>query len=150
MQLVELSNKLKPLTIAVGLMSSSAAFVYSDIDIFSGITSISNNQTLNYIKKVDNNENHLWTYRLIFESYLMKWKEKTMLLSSTKSIVENEDFKSIVAMGKLAVPYIIDEIENTPSTLVWALNFIFNKKITNNPNTTIKEACKLWVKELRK
>jgi len=150
MQLVELSNKLKPLTIAVGLMSSSAAFVYSDIDIFSGITSISNNRTLNYIKNVDTNENQIWTYRFVFESYLMDWKEKTMFLSSTKSIVENEDFKSIVAMGKSAVPYIIEEIENKPSTLVWALNFIFNKKITDNSNTTITEACKLWVKELKK
>ena len=150
MQLVELSNKLKPLTIAVGLMSSSTAFVYSDIDIFSGITSVSNNQTLNYIRNVDNNENHTWTYRFVFESYLMNWKEKTMFFSSTKSIIENEDFKSIVAMGKSAVPYIINEIENTPSTLVWALNFIFNKKISNNPNTTITEACKLWVKELKK
>jgi len=150
MQLVELSNKLKPLTIAVGLASSSAAFVYSDIDIFSGITSISNNKTLNYIKIVDNNENHIWTYRFVFESYLMNWKEKTMFLSSTKSIIDNDDFKAIVDMGKSVVPYIINEIENTPSTLVWALNFIFNKKITDNPNTTITEACKLWVKELKK
>ena len=85
-----------------------------------------------------------------FDFHLMKWKEKTMFLSSSESIIEDDDFKAIVAMGESAVPYIISEIENTPSTLVWALNCIFNKKITNNPDTTIKEACKLWKKALKK
>ena len=150
MQLVELSNKLKPLTIAVGMLSPSAIFAYSDIDIFSGITSISNNRTLHYINDVDNNDNLFWTHRFVFDLHLMNWKEKTMFLSSTKSIIENEDFQAIVTMGESAVPYIVNEIENTPSTLVWALNFIFNKKITNNPDTTITEACKLWVKEMKK
>jgi len=150
MQLVELSNKLKPLTIAVGIFSTPAAFAYSDIDSYSGITSISNNRTLHYIQDVDNNDNRFWTHRFIFDLYLMNWKEKTMFLSSTKSIIEDEGFQAIVAMGESAVPYIISEIENNPSTLVWALNLIFNKKITDNPDTTITEACKLWVKELRR
>jgi hypothetical protein len=150
MQLVELSNKLKPLTIAVGMLSSSTAFAYSDIDNFSGIKSISNNRTLNYIQDVDNNDNHIWIHRFVFDFHLMNWKEKTMFFSSTKSIIEDDDFKAIVAMGVSAVPYILNEIENTPSTLVWALNFIFEKKITDNQNTTITEACKLWVKELKR
>ena len=150
MQLVELSNKLKPITIAAGMISHSAAFAYSDIDIFSGITSISNNRTLDYIHEVDNSDNHIWIHRFVFDLHFMNWKEKTMFLSSTQSIIDDEDFKAIVAMGESAIPYIITEIENTPSTLVWALNFIFNKKITNNPDTTITEACKLWVKALKK
>jgi len=149
MQLVKLSNQLKPLTIAVGMLSSSTV-AYSDVDNFSEIRSISNNRTLNYIHEVDLNDNHIWIHRFVFDLHLMNWKEKTMFLSSTKSIIEDEDFKAIVAMGESAVPYIINEIENTPSTLVWALNFIFNKKITNNPDTTITEACKLWVKALKK
>jgi hypothetical protein len=90
------------------------------------------------------------THQFVFDMHLKQWKEKTMFLSSTKSIIENEDFKTIVAMGKSAVPYIINEIENTPSALVWALNIIFNRKISDNPDTTITEACKLWVKELKK
>ena len=150
MQLVDLSNKLKPLTIAVGMLSPSAAFSYSDIDIFSEITSISNNRTLNYIQNVDKNDNQIWIHRFVFDLHLKSWKEKTMFLSSIKSITEDENFQAIVAMGESAVPYIINEIENTPSTLVWTLNFIFNRKITGNPDTTITEACKLWVKELKK
>ena len=150
MQLVTLSNQLKPITIAVGMLSSTAVFAYSDIDNYSGISSISNNRTLNYIQDVDNNDNPVWMHKFAFELHLMNWKEKTMFLSSPNSIVENEDFKAIVAMGVPVVPYIIREIENTPSTLVWTLNFIYNKKITNNPDTTITEACKLWVKALKK
>lgn len=53
-------------------------------------------------------------------------------------------------MGKVAVPFIIEEISANPSTLVWALNFIFEKKISNNPKTTIPQACKLWVNQLTK
>ena len=150
MQLVEISSKMKPLAIAAGMLSSPAAFAYSDMDVFSGITFMSDNRTLNHIHDVDNNDNHIWARQLVFDMHLMNWKEKTMFLSSTKSIIEDEDFKAIVAMGKSAVPYIVGEIENTPSVLVWTLNFIFNKKITNNPDTTITEACKLWVKELKK
>lgn len=151
MQLVKLSNKLKPLTIAAGLLSVSPSFAYSDIDAFSGILTLtSNNRTSEYIKSVDNSDRGIVLLKLRFENHLMNWRKKTLLLSSTKSIIENEDFKAIVGMGHSIVPYIVDEIENNPSTLVWALNLIFNQKITNNPNTTISEACKLWVKQLKK
>ena len=52
-------------------------------------------------------------------------------------------------MGYSAVPFIIEEIEKEPSNLVWALNLIYNQKISKNPNITIKDACKLWIKALR-
>ncbi len=72
-----------------------------------------------------------------------------MFLSSAKAIVDNEEFKGIVAMGRVVTPLIIDAIDREPSQLVWALNYIYGAKISNNPNTTIKEACKLWVKRFR-
>ena len=81
---------------------------------------------------------------------MINWEKKTLFLSSTKAIIENADFQAIVAMGYSAVPFIIEEIDNKPSTLVWALNLIYNRKVTDNPNITIPEACKLWVKELKK
>ncbi|MFA5618580.1 MAG: hypothetical protein WDK95_17350 [Syntrophorhabdaceae bacterium] len=86
----------------------------------------------------------------LFETHLMNWEKKTKFLSSVKSIIENEDFQAIVSMGYSAVPYIIEEIENKPSTLVWALNLIYDRKITNDPNTTISEACNLWIQEIKK
>ena len=151
MQLVQLSNKLRPLTLAVGLLSAASTFAYSDIDNYSGILTItSNNRTSEYIKSVDKSDGTLFFNKFRFENHLINWQKKTLFLSSTKAIVENEDFQAIVAMGQFAVPYIVEEIDNKPSTLVWALNLIYNRKITNNPTATISDACKLWVKELKK
>ena len=63
-------------------------------------------------------------------------------------IVEDEDFKAIVSMGQYAVPFIKDELIRKPSTLVWALNYIYGYKISSNPHLTISEACKLWIKKI--
>ena len=151
MQLVQLSNKLKPITLTVGLLSATSTFAYSDIDSHSRILTItSNNRTSEYIRSVDKNDGAYFFNKDRFQSDLINWQKKTLFLSSTKAIIENADFQSIVAMGESAMPFIIEEIENKPSTLVWALNLICNRKITDNPNTTISDACKLWVKELKK
>jgi hypothetical protein len=151
MQLVQLSNKLRPLTLAVGLLSAASTFAYSEIDNYSGILTItSNNRTSEYIKSVDKSDGSLFFNKFRFQNHLINWQKKTLFLSSTKAIIENADFQAIVAMGHSAVPYIIEEIDNKPSTLVWALNLIYNRKVTNNPNATISDACKLWVKELKK
>lgn len=99
---------------------------------------------------VDKNDSIFLLQKFRFENHLNNWEKKTLFLSSTKAIIENEDFQAIVSMGYSAVPYIIEEIENKPSNLVWALNLIYNRKITNDPNATISDACKLWVKELKK
>jgi hypothetical protein len=150
MQLVQLSNKLKPISLAVGLLTASSSFAYSDLDAYSGIlTTTSNNQTTKYITSVDKNDNSFLSHKFRFQMHLLNWEEKTLFLSSTKAIIEDEDFQAIVAMGESAVPFIIQNIEEKPSTLVWALNIIFNRKITNNPNATISDACKLWVKTLK-
>lgn len=151
MQLVQLSNKLKPLTLAVSLISAASTFAYSDIDNYSGIFTItSNNRTSEYLKLVDKSDGTFFINKFRFESHLINWEKKTLFQSSTKTIIENEDFQAIVAMAHTAVPFIIEEIDSNPSTLVWALNLIYNRKITNNPNATISDACKLWVKELKK
>lgn len=151
MQLVQLSNKLRPLTLAAGLLSATSAFAYSDLDSYSGILTVtSNNKTSEYIKFVDKSDSGHFMQKFRFENHLMNWERKTLFLSSTKAIIENEDFQAIVSMGLSAVPFIIEEIEYKPSTLVWALNLIYNRKITNNPNATISDACKLWIKEIKK
>ena len=150
MQLVPFSAKLKPITLAVGMLSTTQ-FAYSDMDAYSGILSVaSNSKTAEHIKRVDKNDYTYFSQKFRFEHHLMNWEKKTMFLSSTKSIIEDEDFQAIISMGYAAVPFIIEEIENKPSVLVWALNLIYDKKITNNPNATITDACKLWVKHLKK
>lgn len=150
MQLVPFSAKLKPITLAVGMFSTTQ-FAYSDMDAYSGILSVaSNSKTAEHIKSVDKNDYIYFSQKFRFQYHLINWEKKTMFLSSTKSIIDDEDFQAIVSMGYAAVPYILEEIESKPSVLVWALNLIYNKKITNNPNATITDACKLWVKNLKK
>ena len=83
-----------------------------------------------------------------FEEYLTRWKQNTMFYSFSNQIIQDSDFQNIVAMGENAVPFIVAEIKKRPSTLVWALNMIYNMKISDKPDTTIEEACKLWIKKL--
>jgi hypothetical protein len=142
---------MKPITLAIGLLSTANSFTYASIDSYSGILSNSEDVRIkDYINSVDYNDSFLYLNKIKFQDHLKKWETNTMFLSSTKAIIEDKDFQAIVSMGYSAVQFIIEEIENNPSTLVWALNLIFNKKITNNPNATISEACKLWVQHLKK
>lgn len=149
MQLTGLSNKIIPLTLAAGLAVNP--FFYADIDAHSGIlSSTNNNKVFEYISSVDEVEVAAISNKLRFQYLLNNWRQQTKFSSSPDAIIQNENFQAIVSMGKSAIPFIIDEITAKPSTLVWALNFIFEKKISDNPNTTIPQACKLWVNQLKK
>jgi hypothetical protein len=149
MQLTGLSNKIIPLTLAAGLAVNP--FFYADVDAHSGIvSSTNNNKVFEYISSVDEGEVVAISNKLRFQFLLNSWQQQTKFSSSPDLIVQNENFQSIVAMGKAAIPFIVEEISANPSTLVWALNFIFEKKISDNPRTTIPQACKLWVNQLTK
>lgn len=149
MQLTGLSRKFVTITIAAGV--TAGAFSYSDLDAHSGIISTANsNKVYEYMMSVDERESAAISTKLRFKALLNSWTKQTMILSSPEAIVKNENFQGIIKMGKSAVPFIIEELSAKPSTLVWALNFIFGRKISDNPNTTIKEACALWVKMLTK
>lgn len=149
MQLTGLSNKIIPLTLAAGLAVNP--FFYADVDAHSGIiSSTNNNKVFEYISSVDEGEVVAISNKLRFQFLLNSWQQQTKFSSSPDSIIQNENFQSIIAMGKIAVPFIVEEISANPSILVWALNFIFEKKISDNPRTTIPQACKLWVNQLTK
>ena len=146
MQLPTITSTLKPLTIAAGMLTATPVFMYGDIDNIHNI--VSSKRTSQYIEMSDNADNYLFSLRFRFDLHLQRWKDNTMFLSSASSIISDPDFQAIVDMGKFAVPFIKEEITNEPSTLVWALNLIFGRRISNNPHLTITEACKLWVKEI--
>lgn len=150
MQLVSLKKGFKPLTIAAGILVSSPTLMYADLDQYSDITAvITNPKASQYIKEVDNQNAINFIAKRKFYDYYNSWKNKTLFFSSVTSIIEQEDFKAIVAMGPKIVPFILDELEKEPSNIVWALNMIYKKKITDKPNVTIGEACKLWIKALK-
>lgn len=149
MQLKNLQAGWAPITIAAGIISVASP-LYADIDQFSKIEIVVNSQdTAKYLEEV-NNENEIYLNdSILFKTHLAAWESETLFMSSIQSIVDHQDFKAIIAMGKRAVPFILEEISIKPSNLVWALNIIFKKKITNRANTTIEEACKLWVKAMK-
>lgn len=85
-----------------------------------------------------------------FKSLKEAWEENVMYSSSITEITEDKNFKEIVKMGPSVVPFIMSEIEQEPSNLVWALNLIAGAKLTSNRRITITEACAIWVKLYKK
>lgn len=147
MQLGLITSTLRPLTLAAGL-AMAAPYAYADIDQYSEITSVlTSHRTEKYINLIDNKEDAYQRMKIRFDVLYDSWTQKTAFLSSPKAIIEQKDFQAIIAMGYNVVPFIIHAIDEKPSPLVWALNFIFDTKISNNPNMTIEQACKLWVKK---
>ena len=147
MQLTPIKQAFKPITIAAGMIAAMPTFAYSDIDAYSN-NMINSEKTMQYMQLVDARETDYFSAKFHFQLHLQRWEKKTKLQSSVYRIIGDDDFKAIVSMGEVATPLIIAEIQQRPSTLVWALNFIYGKKISNNSNLTISEACKLWIKEL--
>ena len=80
-----------------------------------------------------------------FNDYYVRWKRDTMFLSSIDAITKNSNFQKIVGFGDAIAPIILQEIQERPSKLVWALNIIFGRKISKN-NLSVDEACTAWVK----
>ncbi|MBR1515919.1 MAG: hypothetical protein IJ621_04125 [Paludibacteraceae bacterium] len=146
MQLTPIKQAFKPITIAAGMIAAVPTFAYSDIDAYNNI--INSEKTMQYMQLVDTRETDYFSAKFHFQLHLQRWEQKTKFQSSVYRIIGDEDFKAIVGMGEVATPLILAEIQQRPSTLVWALNFIYGKKISNNSNLTISEACKLWIKEL--
>ncbi len=148
MQLGRIGNNALPYVLTIG-MTVSTSFMYADIDQASEITpNVVSCRTNDYLKFIGDSEERYSRLKRAFELHYDAWRKSTMILSSAQAIVNNQDFQNIVSMGEAVVPFIVEKIDREPSTLVWALNQIYNKKITNRPNVTITEACKLWVKEL--
>lgn len=143
---------LRPILLASSLSMVTSGSLYADVDKYTNITTVVANremsQYIQFLCAEDAFEDSMIKKRS-FMRYYERWSQETSFLSSAKAIIDHEDFKSIVSMGKDAVPYILAEIKENPSHLVWALNLIFNRKISDRQNLTITEACKLWVKELK-
>ena len=151
MQLKDIKQGWKPVSLAVGLIAGVPVGLYAAIDQYSKIdTVLTNNATSRYIAEVNDPSELMMSGKLVFDALESSWRKETRFLSSVKDIIEQRDFQAIIAMGEQAVPFIGQSIESRPSTLVWALNMIFNGKISEKKDLTIGEACKLWVKELRR
>lgn len=140
----------KPITLVAGIVASSAVGLNTDINLHSNIDGLLDNpQTVEYLQEVDDFNELEMNERRRFYNYYNSWVSQTAFLSSVKDIIYQDDFQRIIGMGKTAIPYILEIIEAKPSNLVWALNMICKEKISEK-QLTIKEACKLWVRKLKK
>ena len=148
MQLPQITNQLKPITLAatVGLLATNSNLAYCAVDSYSNV--INSEKTIQYLQDIDYRDSFRFSAQAYFQYHLQTWKEKTMFSSSVDEIIKNESFQAIVSMGEDAVPFIKSELMEKPSTLVWALNFIYGRKISNDPHLTISRASKLWIKEI--
>lgn len=81
-----------------------------------------------------------------FDSLVKSWEKNTIFSSSMLGIIEDENFQEILKMGKDAIPLIINEINQKPSQLVWALNIITDSRLKTKQRLTLTESCKKWVK----
>lgn len=144
---MQLVKGLKPITI--GVISLTSPYLYADFNSNSRIIiNDVNSETNKFVQQSDENNYYGLVVQNAFFEHLKKWKEETMGLSSINRIISNKNFQWIISNSRLVVPLIIEEIDKNPSILVWSLNIIFGHKISNDPNLTIPEACKLWVKHL--
>lgn len=141
----------KPLLLSVAaLMPTASTLAYNDIDNYSNVYNVSNAGMSKYLSDIENLVSNPIKDEFLFHQLVTQWERETICLSSLPAIIKNPNFKAIVNMGKRATPFILDYISQKPSTLVWALNIIYNSKISDNPKLTIPEACKLWVKAFQK
>jgi hypothetical protein len=153
MQLIPFNRPaLHSVKIATGVLASSFLFTYGTLEMSDAAKVFTDKSTLDHIIKTNNG----FYNGLFMDEYLREkvraWEKNTMLMSFANDIVSDDNFKAIVAQGRSAVPFILQEISENPSPLVWSLNIIYNKTISkeNQKNITIEEACKLWIKALKK
>jgi predicted signal transduction protein with EAL and GGDEF domain len=143
---LKMNSNYRPLLITAGLAISGNAlsFSYQDCNYIDSNNNIEIVNQNDYVTELSRN----LFYKAVFEGFYEKWEKQTRFSSSAKAIVENENFQSIVAMKENAVPFIVNKLEEEPSLLVWALNLIFNEKVSHK-NISIEEAGKLWLKKLQ-
>jgi len=133
------------LTIATSPMVQT--FKYNDLD--QNNIQIKNENTQKHLNKtIESSYTDLLT-KMKFIEHFEKWKNETKFLSSPNRIVENINFQEIIGIGAPVVKYIVEELHEEPSCLVWALNFIYGFKISDASTTTIREATKMWIRYLK-
>ncbi len=143
------NKKIVTLTMAGGIAASTFAFGYNTLSDIPSKNIISNASTDKHINQTQESTYTNLSLRMEFNKLLSAWRAKTAFISFANQIVEDVNFKKIVSYGEAMVPFIIEEIKKKPSPLVWALNYIYNRTITDKENTTIEQACKLWVNAMQ-
>lgn len=64
-----------------------------------------------------------------FKRLVTRWRAETYFFPSVHEKIDHYAFGKIVAMGRKTIPWIVQEIRETPDFLVMALGFL----VTDNP-----------------
>ena len=59
-----------------------------------------------------------------FERLATEWKQETAHLSSMVTVAEHRAYQEIIGMGRDAIPFILRDLEVSPSQWFWALRAI--------------------------
>ncbi len=118
-------------------------------DIAKNSISIADKATLNHLSEAQGANYTELLLKFKFQSHLMAWEKNTKFLSFADQIIEEENFVEIVKLGPPIIPLIAQELAIKPSCIVWALNIILDKKMSNDPTTTITEASHMWLRYLK-
>lgn len=108
---------------------------------YSAVVTLDNNDETEQIDTLDAER------RLVFNQNLSYWNKETNMLSLNN--YDNGYFKTIVEMGKDAVPMIYDELKHGPTPLVHALDLIFPGVVEYNGFVSLKDACDTWISILK-
>ena len=81
-----------------------------------------------------------------FYSNLRKWESETSVISSVAEIQKHRSFVSIVNIGELAVPLILDELRVEPSLLFLALRRITgDDPVSPSDRGNVKSMVDAWL-----
>lgn len=146
---MKFNTKIGMIPLAISLSSNAmqvdaTQLKFSEDDIKKSLIDI-DKHALNYFKTNTAEVSKIYLKQR-FVNYYKNWDIKTRYYSFADEIVSDVDFLNIVKMGNQAIPFILEEIKDKPSQLVWALNLITGSKISRSSSLTISEACRLWVK----
>jgi len=84
-----------------------------------------------------------------FKNLAKKWREETCFLSDPVLIHNNSNYREIIKMGKDVLPFILEDLKETPSFWLEALKEISGENILEKEtgyNGYIKNAISLWLK----
>ena len=88
MQLKNIKEGWKPVTLAVSMVAGGVMGVQADTDQFSNINTVINNHiTSKYIAEVNDPAEAFMSDKLRFNNYLRSWRKNTRFLSSPEDII---------------------------------------------------------------
>jgi hypothetical protein len=81
---------------------------------------------------------------LLFKKLAKQWRRDTGGMSVLSRVYEDENYKQILAMGPVVVPYIIQELKENPTRWFNALHTLTGENPAKDAKT-FNEACQAWI-----